>query len=76
MNLTSICFALRVNRFLYKCPLTISSIYMLVLKEIIIFPRKKKKIIFINIWSKKDRGLDFQNLVSNDPFNQITQIKI
>ena len=38
----------------------------------VIFPKKKKKDIFMKTRSKKDKGLDFQKWVPNDPFNQIT----
>ena len=36
------------------------------------FSKKKKKGYFYESKIKKDKGLDFQKWVPNDPFNQIT----
>ena len=49
--------------------LTISSIYN-ILKKLFLY--KNNKDIFIKMRSKNYEGLDFQNWVFNNPFNQIT----
>ena len=51
--------------------LIISNIYKYVLKEKL-FLYGKNEGIFIHMRSKKDKMLNFQNWVFNDPFNQIT----
>ena len=38
-----------------------------------LFLQEKNKGIFVKMWSKNDRGFDFQNWVFKGPFNQITQ---